>query len=501
MTGARMFKTFYTKLSLLFLLLMVGLGAVITWVTLRSFERFANETEQKLNMSLAETLARRLEPVLGDDIRDELVEEELQRIREANPRIELYLLDPEGVVLAQYLMEGGQALAQTSVDLDPVRRFMAREPVPILGEDPVRTGARKPFSAAPIEIMGRPGCFVYVILSGAQYDDMADMVRGSYILRAAARALGVSLLVTGLVGLLLFGVLTRRLRSVAQSVSRFAAGNYGERVKYKSNDELGHLADSFNQMADTIVASIDEMKRVDRQRRELVANVSHDLRSPLASMQGYLETIALKGPSLTEAQRREYLDVVARNAESLSVLVSELFELSKLDAGQVDLKRESFSSSELAQDLVLQFRPQAAQKRIDLKADIPSDLLMVSADIALIERAIANLVGNAIQFTPEGGAVRVQTRRVKSAVEISVSDTGPGIPPHEVDHIFERFYRVEKSRSRERGGAGLGLAITRRIVELHGSQIHVESRMGKGTTFSFQLEANGSSPSVTSAGT
>ncbi|MDX1740988.1 MAG: two-component sensor histidine kinase, partial [Rhodothermales bacterium] len=162
-----MFKTFYTKLSLLFLLLMVGLGAVITWVTLRSFEQFANETEQKLNMSLAGTLAQRLEPLLGDDIRDEVVEEELRRIREANPRIELYLLDPEGVILARYLMEGGQVLAQTSVDLDPIRRFIAGEPAPVLGDDPVRTGARKPFSAAPIQIMGKSGCFVYVILSGA----------------------------------------------------------------------------------------------------------------------------------------------------------------------------------------------------------------------------------------------------------------------------------------------------------------------------------------------
>jgi signal transduction histidine kinase len=483
-----MLRTFYTKLSLLFLLLIVSLGAVITWVTLRSFEQFANETEQKLNMSLAETLARRLEPLLGDDIRDEVVEEELRRIREANPRIELYLLDPDGVILARYLTEGGHALAQTSVDLVPVRRFMAGDPAPILGDDPVRTGARKPFSAAAIEIMGKPGCLVYVILSGAQYDNMADMVRGSYILRAAGRALVISLLVTGLVGLLIFGFLTQRLRSVTHSVTRFAGGDYEERVKYRSNDELGQLADSFNQMADTIVASIDEMKRVDRKRRELVANVSHDLRSPLASIQGYLETIALKGPSLTAARRQEYLDVVTRNVESLGALVSELFELSKLDAGQVEVKREPFSSSELVQDLVLQFRPQAAGKRIDLRADIPSDLLMVSADIALIERAIVNLIDNAIQFTPEGGSVRVHTERVNGSVELSVSDTGPGISPEEIDSIFERFYRVEKSRSRGRGGAGLGLAITRRIVELHGSQIRVDSRIGKGTTFSFRLD-------------
>ncbi|NNE47340.1 MAG: HAMP domain-containing protein [Rhodothermales bacterium] len=489
-----MFKTFYTKLSLLFLLLMVFLGAVITLVTVRSFERFGNETEQKLNMQLAATLARRLEPLLGDDIRDEVVEDELRRIREANPRIEVYLLDPDGSVLAQYLLEEAQSLSHKAIDLGPVRRFLEGEPAPILGEDPARDGQSRPFSAAQIEIMGKPDCFVYVILSGAQYDDVVGMVRGSYILRAAGRALAISLLLTGLVGLMLFGFLTRRLRSVTQSVSRFAGGEFDERVRYRANDELGQLADSFNSMADTIVANMEEMARVDRQRRELIANVSHDLRSPLSSMQGYLETIAMKGGELSDDQRREYLDVVSRNASSLSSLVSELFELSKLDAGQVELKPESFSSSELVQDLVQQFRPDAERKRVDIAAEIPSDLLMVHADIALVERAIANLIDNAIQFTPEGGHVRVRTERVEGKVEIAVADTGPGIPEGEVANIFERFYRVEKSRSRERGGAGLGLAITRRIIELHGGEIRVESRVGQGTTFSFRLDGNGKEP-------
>ncbi len=487
-----MFKTFYTKLSLLFLLLMVGLGAVVTLVSVRSFERFANETEQKLNMQLAAVLAQRLEPLLGEDIRDEVVEEELTRIREANPRIELYLLDPDGSILAEYLMEDGAGLSRTAVDLEPLRRFLAGEPAPILGDDPARQGQSKPFSAAPIEIMGKPDCYVYVILSGAQYADVVGMVRGSYIVRTAGRALAISLLVTGLVGLLLFSILTRRLRTVTASVSRFAEGQLDERIRYRSRDELGHLASSFNSMADTIVANIEDMKRVDRQRRELIANVSHDLRSPLSSMQGYLETISMKGGELTDAQKKEYLNVVARNAESLSSLVSELFELSKLDAGQVEVKMESFSATELVQDLVLQFRPEAERKRVDLGAEIPSDLLMVRADIALVERAITNLISNAIQFTPAGGHVRVRTQRVEDGVEVAVSDSGPGIPEEELGRIFERFYRVDKSRSRDRGGAGLGLAITRKIIELHGSEIEVDSRLGEGTTFSFRLEGNGS---------
>ena len=485
-----MFRTFYTKLALLFLVLILCLGAAITFVSVRSLDRFANETEQKLNMSLASTLSDRLEPMLENDIPDEVVEEELDRIRAVNPRIEVYLLDGDGAVLAQYLLEEERAVGSTSVDLAPVQRFLAGEPPPILGDDPAAPERPKPFSAATISIMGKSG-FVYVILSGAQFESVAGMVRGSYILKAAARALVISLIVTGIVGVLLFGFLTRRLRAMKNAVSRFAEGRYDERIANESADELGQLAASFNKMADTIVAHMDEMQRVDRQRRELIANVSHDLRSPLSSMRGYLETIAMKESQLTPVQLREYLDVVSRNAESLSLLVSELFELSKLDAGQVELKRESFSSSELVQDLVLKFRPGAEGKSVDLRAELGADLHLVYADIALMERAIGNLIDNAIRFTPAGGEVRVCTRRVGEEIDISVSDTGPGIASEELEHIFERFYRVEKSRSRDRGGAGLGLAITRRIVELHGGRVSVKSVVGSGTTFSFRIDANG----------
>ncbi|MDX1429125.1 MAG: ATP-binding protein, partial [Rhodothermales bacterium] len=299
------------------------------------------------------------------------------------------------------------------------------------------------------------------------------------------------LVVTGLVGLLLFGFLTRRLRAVTSTVSRFAQGDYDERVQDNASDELGQLAASFNKMADTIVAHIEEMQRVDRQRRELVANVSHDLRSPLSSMQGYLETIGMKEAELSRGQIREYLNVVSRNAQSLSSLVSELFELSKLDADQVTLTKESFSSSELVQDLVLKFKPDADGKGVGLRAEFGEDLHLVHADIALVERAIGNLIDNAIRFTPEGGNVLVRTERIGDEIGISVSDSGPGIPADEVENIFERFYRVEKSRSRDSGGAGLGLAITRRIIQLHGRDVHVDSEVGLGTTFSFRLDANG----------
>jgi len=198
----------------------------------------------------------------------------------------------------------------------------------------------------------------------------------------------------------------------------------------------------------------------------------------------------LKGKSLKEEDRLEYIETALRNSERLNSLVSELFELSKLDARQIEPEIESFSLSELVQDLVLQFKPQAEEKGVELVPVLKDGLYLVNADISLVERAISNLVGNAITHTPAGGKVQVYPDQVGPGVEISVIDNGAGISTEDLPYIFDRFYRADKSRpSSKSGGAGLGLAIAKKIVELHGSKLEVESTLNAGTKFSFFLPA------------
>ena len=245
---------------------------------------------------------------------------------------------------------------------------------------------------------------------------------------------------------------------------------------------------SFNQMADTIVGNMAELKRVDQLRRELIANVSHDLRSPLASIQGYLETIAIKDDALTASARKQYLDVALRNTQTLNTLVGELFELSKLDAQQIQPEKEAFSIAELVQDVVMKFKPQAESAHVNLMADLPERLSLVYADIALVERAISNLIDNAIRHTPPGGTVQVAPSNEKEGVDIKIIDSGHGIAPEDLPYIFDRFYRAQKSRTPGKsGGAGLGLAIAKKILELHGSSLSVQSAQNQGTTFRFTL--------------
>ena len=226
-------------------------------------------------------------------------------------------------------------------------------------------------------------------------------------------------------------------------------------------------------------------------RRDLIANVSHDLRTPLVSMRGYLELLAAKGDTLAPEQRRQYLGIAVRQSEHLATLIDELFELAKLDFKGMTLARECFPFSELAADVVQKFQLAAQHKGVGLVVDAPAQLPFVEADVSLMERVLDNLIGNALQHTPTGGQVSVRLRTQGEHLLAQVADTGNGIASAELPFIFDRFYRGAGGRSGATGGAGLGLAIAKRILELHGTEIAVDSDAGIGTCFSFSLPLQG----------
>jgi signal transduction histidine kinase len=225
-------------------------------------------------------------------------------------------------------------------------------------------------------------------------------------------------------------------------------------------------------------------------RRELIANVSHDLRSPLASLRGYLDTLLLKEQTLSACERRSYLSIASRQTEHLQGLIDELFELARLDFQGYRIAAEPVQLGELAGDVVQKFQLAAQAKGVMLGAEAGAELPFVHADIALIERAISNLIDNALAHTPSGGCVELSLWAERpTQVTVSVRDSGRGIAAEDLPHVFERFYRADKARRRSVGGSGLGLAIVKRIVELHGGQVQVESREGEGARFWFSLRA------------
>jgi signal transduction histidine kinase len=489
-----MFKTLNTKLSAVLVTLLCLVTGLYAAVTLYTSQFYFQEVGQRLNRTLAENLIADRRLSIRDDLFDgRAVKEIFHTYMVINPAIEVYLLDAGGKLLAYSAPPDKIRLER--IDLGPVRDFLDdAEPGLVLGDDPRDPGNRKPFSAAPIGAEQNPEGYLYVVLAGEQFRSAADMLRSSYIIQLGIWALAASLVFGVIAGIVIFYFLTRRLRRLDAAMTSFREGPLDIHTSpihldVESRDELGRLGRTFIGMAERIRQQVDRLKETDRLRRELVANVSHDLRTPITSMQGYLETLLLKEDSLSQGERTGYLNSALKQCRRLSKLVSELFELAKLDSGHTRLHCEPFAMGELVQDVALKFQLRAERQGIDLHTRIAKELPFVYADIALIERVLDNLIDNALRHTPERGKVEIILDQSGSGVSVQIADTGCGIPPEELQHIFDRFYQVQKNENQASGGAGLGLAIAKRILDLHASRLAVDTVPQRGTRFGFALPA------------
>lgn len=491
-----MFRTLYGKLSAVLLALFLLTGALFVVLTFYTTKVHLQETNQRLNRDLARHIASGTGLMEAGRVRPEAAHALFDMLMSVHPAIEVYLLDPDGRILAYSAPPG--KVKRERVSLGPVRRFLeGTATFPIAGDDPRDPARQKTFSAAPIPPVGAPQGYLYVILGGEAADSVSEMLEGSYILRLSLFIGVASLLFALLAGLLLFRRLTVRHRRLAAAVEEFERSGFsrvaGPRAPRRegNEDEIDRLADAFTRMEEKIVRQIREIQDADARRRELVSHVSHDLRTPLTSLQGYLETLSMK-EGLSDEERNEYLSIALSHCRRLRDLVFDLFELARLDSPDLQVRRERFSLDDLVQDVVMKFRLDAGRKAIRLEMDAEEDLPFAYADIGLIDRVLANLVGNAVRHTPENGTVAVRAFSEGGRLRVRVSDTGPGIPSERLAALFDRA----ASEGKEPGGretAGLGLVIARKILELHGSVLAVESREGAGTTFSFDLPSESTS--------
>jgi two-component system phosphate regulon sensor histidine kinase PhoR len=230
---------------------------------------------------------------------------------------------------------------------------------------------------------------------------------------------------------------------------------------------------------------LTRLKQLERTRQEFVANVSHELRTPLSLIKGYVETLrdgALKNPQVAP----KFLETIDRNAERLTLLIEDLLTISELESGRMKLQLDAVSLRPIVEKVLGDFRDRASAKQIELKADVPD--LQLRADLDRLEQVLCNLVDNSIKYGRTQGHVTISARSSENAqIEVSIQDDGPGIPPESLERVFERFYRVDKARSREQGGTGLGLSIVKHIVQSHGGRVWVRSQLGQGATFYFTL--------------
>ncbi|WP_018274123.1 ATP-binding protein [Teredinibacter turnerae] len=498
MNSATLYRRMATWLLVTFVLITVLLIVIFT----RASRGYQQEITQRMHRDLADFVADHYLLFDGEQPNLAAIEHTFHDLMILGPNFEFYLLDPAGQILAY--SADPQKIKRHTIAIAPLRAFSSGPKDKLIyGDDPRSLHRHKIFSAAPIynENQQLAG-YLYVILGSEIYEDIASMVTQSKIMHWALWLIGASLGLALLTMLWLTRVFTRPLARLTQQVTTIQATGFGrfdqaedalgaqlQEWNGDSQNEIDKLGSAFAQLLNTLNQQYTNVLTVDQLRKELLSHVSHDLRTPLASLMGYLETWEIQRGDLSEKQSTEYIAIARKSAERISHLVEQLFELAHLDSGTVQVNREPFSLPELVQDVLQKFQISANDKQVTLGVTPNDSHIRVVGDIEKLERVFTNLVENALRHTNAGGSITVRLKQDTRFVAVEVVDTGVGIPEADVPFVFDPHFKAGNSVRGNTAHGGLGLAITKKLLDLHHAHIEVRSQLDLGTTFQFELEA------------
>ena len=418
-----------------------------------------------------------------------------------HPSLEAYLLASDGTIVSHTLPAPGPA--RQRVDLAPVQALLGTDraalsaALPVYGQDPRLTQALNLVSIAPVG----EGGWLYLVLRGEQATRVAEQSAEQARQSAWLAVLATSLLLGGAMIMVLQRQVTRRLSKLAGELAAFRPGLDLPAAAWPAGDEIDQLSRDARALQHRVQQQIRQLEDSDRQRRELISNISHDLHTPLANIRGWLDTLLLSGDGLSPPERERHLRTAARHCAGLGRRVTELFELANLDSARTVAHPEPFCMADLVSDVIQAHQLGAEQQGVTLSLAQDADgQAAVLADIGLIERVLNNLVLNALRHTARGGKVELTVCTQADQVIVRVADNGRGIAAADLPHVFERYWTTRSSTApdpappasgahRPSVSAGLGLAIARRIVELHGGTISVQSGDRPGCEFTFCLPA------------
>jgi signal transduction histidine kinase len=350
----------------------------------------------------------------------------------------------------------------------------------------IRVSQRRRWDRLVTRLMGAHVVATLVVLINVAVTATAMMI-STHDLSLLGLLLGYSVAIAGIYSALVSASIGDSLKEMIAAARRMAAGDLSARVPRSNEREIAELADAFNAMASRLEVAFARQRELEEARQGLIASVSHDLRTPLASLRVMVEAIA-DGVADDPATVRRYIAAMERETVSLGKLIDDLFEIARLDAGQVTLKLEPSPIATLVLETLESMNAQAARQGIVLRSNVDWAVPPVMIDPDRIQRVLYNLIQNAIRHTPADGSVVVEVLDRGTDVQVNVCDTGEGIAAADLPHVFDRFYRGDKARSRDNGGgAGLGLTIARRLVETHGGRIWVAQPPEGGSVFSFTL--------------
>lgn len=399
----------------------------------------------------------------------------------SDPHLEIQVVDKNGIVIST-THDKQQIIGHRNTQIEVKRALQgAREEA--IRYNP-RNGHRMKILSLPIKLDNEVVGAVFLM---ASMEEVFQTIRE--INKILFTGTVIALLFTALLGIALSRTITKPIKEMQEKATAMAAGDFTNQVKVYGHDEIGQLAHSFNHLSTQLSRALEENRREEKNRKEFVANVSHELRTPLTTMKSYLE--ALADGALTDPELGpKFIKVTQNETERMIRLVNDLLLLSKMDTKKYVEYVQPTDINRLLKDVVERYHMHLKQRHLDIQLSIESDLPIMELNRDHLTQVLDNLISNAIKYSFEHGSIYIHARMEKEELYISIEDEGVGIPKEEIEHIFKRFYRVDKARSREMGGTGLGLAIAREMIEAMGGEIGLESELDQGTRVWLRIPLN-----------
>lgn len=423
--------------------------------------------------SQAELMATLVSPQIG--LNGKAISSSMTNVLQSVPEFlsgTIYVLNQDGYVT--YTTAGGALVGQKRTDTVSTQALLHHSDAVAVRFDPL-TKEHLLAVAVPMNAHNKFfGILEYVLPIQTTYDTIRQATTIFYTGSIAV------LMLTILLGIIVSRALTRPVLDVTRQARVMAAGDFSKRVEAISNDEFGDLVVAINHLADELDEALSEQEKLNQARRDFVSNVSHELRTPLTSVKSYIE--ALRDLRQDEEETRtSFLKVIDEETDRMVRLTRDLLQLSGLDRGESFDVRQPISVHSLFAEMSQRFMLQAERQQLTLRVEIPETDIRLYGNHDMVNRILDNLVSNSMKYTPSGGVIDVYATIETSHVILVVEDNGVGIPMEDLPHVFERFYRVDKGRSRRHGGTGLGLALAREMAERLGGQIHISSEPEQGT--------------------
>lgn len=474
-------RSLYTKLVLIIMTLIVAFMVVVSAFLLHGVRSFyLSEFYQEMqtvfsNEELADSLRAAADSDNSVNGISEILKANIGRLGIDSGTRNYYILDGK---TGEYLTgsnnpDGG--IANTANILTAMT-----------GKEGYASDAGAEFMDVAIPLEGKGGSYIVYIIDNKATVQSLNKELSHIILEAMA----IGLIISVLMSLLLAKTLVMPLQELTKAAENVASGDFEHKVDNPSRDEIGVLTQTFNDMAGTLEDTLDDLKKSEQMRKEFVANVSHELRTPITSVKSYSETL-LDDPNMNPEMREKFLNVIVNESDRMSKIVQDLLTLSRFDAGSIEFEFTRFSFEKSVRDVYSAMRLEAQNHKHEFTLEFIEPVPDIIGDRGRIEQVLMNMVSNAIKYTKNGGRIKMTAGVKNGQVWCAVRDNGIGIPKQDVENVFDRFYRVDKARSRESGGTGLGLSIANEIVLRHNGTLKLDSKVGKGTVITVTLPVEG----------